>query len=247
MEYVPGPTIRSLLTLDGRLPPHLAVEYTAQAAEALDMAYQESHVMHRNLTPTNLMLDWWGRVKVMDFGLARVPGLPPMTTASTLLTSIAYASPEHLQGRSLDHRSDVYALGVMLYEMLTGSPPFVGRTPQEMVQAILAGPSLFPTHLFPALSPAFPQILVTALAVNRDARFAEAGVMAKALRELRLLVPSAPISDAFQEADAGARQEQGERASDFLPKPLTLPIRNPHTPLPGLLSYRAEAFQEERL
>ena len=236
MEYVPGPTIRSLLTLDGKLPHHLAAEYIAQAAEALDVAYHETHVIHRNLTATNLMLDWGGRLKVMDFGVARVPGLPPITTASTLIGSLASASPEYLQGRPLDHRSDVYALGVVLYEMLTGTLPFGGHTPQEVAQAILAGQLLAPTRMLPDLLPELEQILLIALAANPDARFAEAGLMAKALRSLPLSVPSAKAPGALREQHPPLPAQPTEGASRRLPKPLALPIRDPHTPVPGLLT-----------
>src|SRR5437763_4648634 len=75
MEYVQGPTIASLLHLDGAIPQHLAAEYAAQIAEALDSAYKERNVIHRDIKPENLMLDRWGKIKVMDFGLARATGL----------------------------------------------------------------------------------------------------------------------------------------------------------------------------
>ena len=246
MEYVPGPTIRSLLTLDGRLPQHLAAEYIAQAAEALDMAYHETHVIHRNLTTTNLMLDWWGRIKVMDFGLARVPDLPPITTASTLIGSLASASPEYLQGRPLDHRSDVYALGIVLYEMLTGTLPFGGHTLQEMAQAILAGQVLAPTHILPDLSPELEQILFIALAANPDARFAEAGLLAKALRNLPLSVPSAQVPRVYPEQHLPFSSQHTGETSHRLPKPLALPIRGPHTPVPGLLTPFSETYRHPK-
>lgn len=240
MEYVPGPTIRSLLTLDGWLPQRLAAEYIAQAAEALDVAYHETHVIHRNLTTTNLMLDWHGRLKVMDFGLAHVPGLPPITPASTLIGSLASASPEYLQGRPLDHRSDVYALGVALYEMLTGILPFGGNSPQEVAQAMLAGQPLAPTRTLLDLSPELEEILWIALAANPDARFAEASLMAKALRSLQWSLPSAKAPGARREHHSLLPSQHTESASRRLPKPLALPIRDPHTPVPGLLTPFAE-------
>jgi serine/threonine-protein kinase len=74
MEFVQGPTLHSLLRLDGSMPLHLAAEYVAQIADALDVAYRELNVIHRDIKPENLMLDRWGKIKVMDFGLARIPG-----------------------------------------------------------------------------------------------------------------------------------------------------------------------------
>jgi serine/threonine-protein kinase len=111
MEYVQGPTLRHLLRLDDKMPARLATEYIAQAADALEVASTEHYIIHRDLKPENLMLDRWGRLKVMDFGLARVPGLLEITEAQTLVGSLSYVSPEHLLGLPLDHRSDIYTLG----------------------------------------------------------------------------------------------------------------------------------------
>ncbi|MGB8348086.1 MAG: protein kinase, partial [Ktedonobacteraceae bacterium] len=109
MEYVQGPTLASLLHLDGIIPQYLAVEYAAQIADALDAAYQELHVIHRDIKPENLMLDRWGKIKVMDFGLARALGHQKITVAKTLVGSLYYASPEQVWGQTLDNRSDIYA------------------------------------------------------------------------------------------------------------------------------------------
>lgn len=192
MEYVQGPTIGSLLHLDGTMPQHLATEYIAQVAEALDAAYKERNVIHRDIKPENLMLDRWGRIKVMDFGLARAPGLQQITIAKTLVGSIYYASPEQIWGKPLDNRSDIYALGVVLYEMVTGQRPYSGRTLQELTQTITAGRILPPTVLNPELSPEVEGIILTAMATNRDERYAQASLMAEELRALQLRPPSLP-------------------------------------------------------
>ncbi len=244
MEYVEGPTLRLLLQLDGRIPQHLAAEYVAQAADALDAAYQACQVIHRDLKPEHLILDRRGRIKVMDFGLARALGLPQITTAKTLVGSLSYASPEQIRGKPLDQRSDMYALGIVLYELVTGSRPFSGRTLQELAQAITAGRFPPPTALMPDLSPGLEQILLTALAPNRDERFAQAGLLAKALRALHLHAPSAGESAPPQQKDPSAGVEP--TASSLLPTrpqaqrlytPLitsrfTLPLRERHAPLP---------------
>lgn len=190
MEYVQGPTISSLLHMDGSMPPHLAAEYIAQIADALDAAYEERHVIHRDIKPENLMLDRWGRIKVMDFGLARAPGLQQITAVRTLVGSVYYASPEQIWGKPLDNRSDIYALGVVLYEMVTGQRPFSGRTLQEVTQLITHGRFPPPGALNPALNPRLAQIILTAMAVHRDERFAQASLMAGELRALQLRAPS---------------------------------------------------------
>src|SRR5579859_3316762 len=159
MEYVQGPTIASLLQLDGTIPPYLAAEYGAQIADALDSAYRERNVIHRDIKPENLMLDRWGKIKVMDFGLARAPGHLQITLAKTLVGSIYYASPEQVWRQTLDNRSDIYALGVVLYEMVSGHRPFTGRTLPQLTQAIVGGTLRPPSSFNPDLSQELEQII----------------------------------------------------------------------------------------
>jgi len=186
MEYIQGPTIGSLLLIDGFLPLYLATEYTAQIADALDSAYKERNVIHRDIKPENLMLDRWGKIKVMDFGLARAPGQLQITLAKTLVGSIYYASPEQVWGQTLDNRSDIYALGVVLYEMVTGHRPFTGRTLPELTQAIVGGTLRPPSTYNPEISKELEQIILTSMARNRDERYENAGLMAQDLRSLNL-------------------------------------------------------------
>lgn len=189
MEFVQGPTIGSLLQIDTVMPQHLAAEYAAQIADALDFAYKERNVIHRDIKPENLMLDRWGKIKVMDFGLARAPGHQQITVAKTLVGSIYYASPEQVWGQTLDNRSDIYALGVVLYEMVTGQRPFTGRTLPELTTAIVSGPLRRPGTLNPELSSGLERIILTAMSRQRDDRYAQADFMAQELRELRLQAP----------------------------------------------------------
>ncbi len=186
MEFVQGPTLANLLYLDGVIPPHLAVEYTAQIAEALDAAYSERHVIHRDIKPENLMLNRWGKVKVMDFGLARAPGHQAITVAKTLVGSIYYSSPEQIWGQTLDNRSDIYALGVVLYEMVCGQRPFGGRSMPEITQNITNGRLQPPSVYNPHIPPTLEQIIMKALSRDRNARYFTAGMMAHELRNLNL-------------------------------------------------------------
>src|SRR5579863_1564766 len=186
MEFVQGPTIANLLHLDGTIPLYFATEYAAQIAEALDAAYGERNVIHRDIKPENLMLDRWGKVKVMDFGLAHATGHQRITIAKTLVGSIYYASPEQVWGQQLDNRSDIYALGVVLYEMVTGQRPFVGRSLPELTQAIISGP-LKPPGIFNAdIPPELEHIILTAMSRDRQQRYEQAILMAQALRSLNL-------------------------------------------------------------
>src|SRR5437660_1166368 len=186
MEYVQGPTLANLLHLDGTLPQYLAAEYTAQIADALDAAYRERHVIHRDIKPENLMLNRWGKIKVMDFGLARATGHQRITVAKTLVGSIYYASPEQVWGQMLDNRSDIYALGVVLYEMVTGKRPFTGRSMPELTQTIIRGTPQPPRAINPGVVPQLEEIILTALSRDREMRYDSAGHMAQFLRALHL-------------------------------------------------------------
>jgi len=190
MEFVQGPTLANLLYLDGIIPQHLAVEYAAQIADALDVAYQERNVIHRDIKPENLMLDRWGKIKVMDFGLARAPGHRAITVAKTLVGSIYYASPEQVWGHTLDNRSDIYALGVVLYEMVSGHRPFTGRSMPELTKAIVEGKLRPPSTLNAEIAPNLEKIILTALARDRRLRYTDACVMAQELRALGFKAPT---------------------------------------------------------
>jgi eukaryotic-like serine/threonine-protein kinase len=194
MEYVQGPTLASLLHMDKTIPQHLAAEYAAQIADALDTAYKEHHIIHRDIKPENLMLDRWGKIRVMDFGLARAPGLQRITIAKTLVGSIYYASPEQVWGQTLDNRSDIYALGVVLYEIVSGHRPFTGRTIPEVTQAITSGVLLPPSTYNPEISVALERIILKAMAGDRNQRYDDAGLMAYELRELHLKPPPHPTA-----------------------------------------------------
>src|SRR5437588_988053 len=195
MEFVQGPTLASLISIDGMILQHLAAEYAAQIAEALDAAYRERNVIHRDIKPENLMLDRWGKIKVMDFGLARATGLQKITIAKTLVGSIYYASPEQVWGHTLDNRSDIYALGVVLYEMVSGQRPFVGRSLPELTQAITGGPVQPPSIFMPELSAELEQIILVAMARNRNERYEQAMLMAQALRALNVQAPTHFLPD----------------------------------------------------
>jgi len=215
MEYIQGPTLSNLLYLDGTIPQHLALEYGAQIADALDAAYKERDVIHRDIKPENLMLNRWGKIKVMDFGLARATGHQPITVARTLVGSIYYASPEQVWGYTLDNRSDVYALGVVLYEMVTGQRPFTGRSMPELTQAIVAGPVCLPSTLNEEVTPELERVILTAIARDREERYEDAGLMARDLRALQLQ-PTTPLTQSPE--SISIRQGLRERVTIQPPK-----------------------------
>ncbi len=139
MEYYPGATAGQLLKQSKRLAPKHVVDIAGQTADALAYAHANGHLVHRDIKPENLMVGAGWRIKVLDFGLARVLGAKSITSAGTVVGSLYYVSPEQLRNKTLDGRSDVYALGVSMYEMLSGRRPFLGQTFTELTTAILKG------------------------------------------------------------------------------------------------------------
>lgn len=126
-ELVTGESLSSLLAREGPLPPTRAVEIASQVCRALSAAHAEG-VVHRDVKPGNVMLTEDGRVKVVDFGIARAAGSEAVTRSGLVLGSAPYLSPEQARGEPGEPRSDLYGLGCVLYEMLTGRPPFAGET-----------------------------------------------------------------------------------------------------------------------
>ncbi|WP_437496636.1 serine/threonine protein kinase [Sorangium sp. So ce1099] len=133
LEYLDGQTLRSVLGAAGRLPWPEAVRITAGVASALAAAHgQAPPVIHRDLKPENIMVQKDGGVKVMDFGIAKVVEAMNQTNTQSVGT-LQYMSPEQIDARSIDHRSDLYCLGLILYEALTGRPPFQSASPRELL------------------------------------------------------------------------------------------------------------------
>lgn len=185
MEFFDGTTAGQILKQRGRLPIGQVVEITAQAADALNYAHVHGHLVHRDIKPENLLVDRWCRVKVLDFGLARVEGLHSITRVGTVVGSLYYVSPEQLIGRQLDGRADVYALGISMYEMLTGQRPYRGRTLTEMTEMIIGGKPPPLSQLEPSVPPQLEAIVQRAMARDLDRRYASAGEMHADLRALQ--------------------------------------------------------------
>jgi len=137
MEYVDGPTLASLLK-DGPLPADVTAILGARVASALDHAHF-SRIIHRDIKPANIMINKAGEVKLMDFGIAKDEGLEQLTKEGIAIGTPAYMSPEQVMGQPLDPRTDMFSLGVVLYECLTGRRPFTGATAGEVFARIRDG------------------------------------------------------------------------------------------------------------
>ena len=161
MELLQGETLRACLDREGRLDPQMAARVTRQVAEALDYAHNKG-VIHRDLKPSNIMLERSGGVKVMDYGIARAQRLEGLTTTGAFLGTPSYAAPETVEAAS-QPRSDLYSLGVVFFEMLTGSLPFRGDTAFAVLRSHCTTPPPVPSSLNYALPEVLDRIVLRLL------------------------------------------------------------------------------------
>lgn len=181
MELLDGRELRDLIR-GGSLAPSEAVEIAARVAEALAAAHERG-VVHRDVKPGNIMVLADGRVKIMDFGIARLRDPDVKTATGMLLGSPRYMSPEQVSGEHFDHRADIFSLGVVLYEMLTGVTPFSGEDISQLMFQVVNGSFVPPSHVNRALPPVLDYIIARALKKRPDERYGSAEELAADLRE----------------------------------------------------------------
>jgi beta-lactam-binding protein with PASTA domain len=204
MEYVRGETLKQRLRRDGALPPDEAVPIALAVLSALGAAHARA-IVHRDVTSYNVMLDQGGRVVVTDFGIARM-GDSALTRTGAMMGTSSYLSPEQAQGRQADERSDLYNLGVVLYEMLTGRVPFRGETDVAVAMQHVSTAPPNPRTLAPGVSEALAGVVMRALSKNPDDRYQTAEEFAAALRKARRpgRAPDDGVGAAGAPATAGA-------------------------------------------
>lgn len=191
MEYVEGESIEKLLA-SGVLSVRDSVAYAAQVLDALGYAHERG-VVHRDIKPANIMRTASGQVKLLDFGIARMKKDRSLTEAGHAVGSLYYMSPEQIKGSEPDPRSDLYSLGVTLYEMVTGRRPFQGDSEYSVMVAHLEQTPLAPVEIVPGVPPALSDIIVMSMAKDPAQRFQTAQAFAGALRSMAQAgAPSAP-------------------------------------------------------
>jgi beta-lactam-binding protein with PASTA domain/tRNA A-37 threonylcarbamoyl transferase component Bud32 len=180
MEYVQGENLKDYLSRRGPLTPQTVAEMGQQVAAALAHAHCRG-IIHRDIKPHNLLVSPEGQVKVTDFGIARAAAASSLTETGVVLGSVHYFSPEQAQGGAVDARSDIYALGVVLYELLTGEPPFTGDSPIAIALSHLDSEPPAVAELCPHVPEDLEQAIMKAMAKDPAHRYQTAGELNRAL------------------------------------------------------------------
>ena len=192
MEYVPGNSLKALVRERGALDPVVAIDIVTQILQAARFAHARG-VIHRDFKPHNVILDEEGRARVTDFGIAYA-GASDMTVTGSIMGTAQYLSPEQAQGHTISTSSDLYSIGVILYELLTGAVPFDGDTAVAIAFKQVSAQPPAPSAVNPAVPPALDQIVLRALAKDPADRYGSAEEFIAALREVRSQLP-APAQD----------------------------------------------------
>ena len=235
MEFLDGRTLKELLIRNGPTPVPIAIDYARQILGALSFAHRNG-IVHRDIKPHNIIVRPDGRLKVTDFGIAR-SGASQMTEAGSIVGTAQYLSPEQARGAPVDPRSDLYSLGIVLYEMLTGKVPFTGDTPVEIAMKHLSQVPEPPSKLRSDVPHDLDAVVMRALAKDPDQRYGSAEEMdADLARVARGVAVSRETEDAMTQVLSGA----GETASQTL---VTRPRTLATPPIPP--AYRTPYYDYE--
>jgi serine/threonine-protein kinase len=194
MEFLEGRELRDILNdTRGALPVDQAIDIVAQVAQGLAYAHEHG-IVHRDVKPSNIMVVHDGHVKITDFGIARMASAAVRTQTGMVLGSPKYMSPEQVVGKVTDQRSDIFSLGVMLYEMLTGRAPFTGENINAIMYQTLNAVPPAPSSLNPAVPEMLNFIVAKAIAKGVEDRYQNAREMANDLRACRSSLPPSPAA-----------------------------------------------------
>jgi beta-lactam-binding protein with PASTA domain/predicted Ser/Thr protein kinase len=207
MEYVEGRTLKEIIREKGAAPPEAAIDITLQILRAARYAHKRG-LVHRDIKPHNVLIDHDGRVRVADFGIARAV-TSDVTETGAIMGTAQYIAPEQAQGHPVDARSDLYSIGVVLYELLTGRVPFDAETPVTVALMQVNEPPIPPMELKPDLPPALDAIVMRALEKDPARRFADADEFIAALESARQapqqVIAPPPVVEEVVEEEPGRR------------------------------------------
>ena len=181
IEYMRGRTLKDIIQEKGRLPEPVAGQIAIRILSALQHAH-DNGIIHRDIKPQNVLVNAEGLVKVADFGIARVAGSNTLTKGDNVMGSVHYFSPEQARGDDVTAASDIYSVGVVMYEMLTGKVPFDGDTPVSIALQHISAPPVPPSQIADGISPAMEQVVLTAMSKDMRSRYHDAADMARAIR-----------------------------------------------------------------
>jgi serine/threonine protein kinase len=193
MEYLDGRSLKELIVARGPAPIHLAVDYTRQILAAIRFAHRHG-IVHRDIKPHNVLVDGEGRLKVTDFGIARA-GVSQMTEAGSIIGTAQYLSPEQAKGAPVDQTSDLYSVGVVLYELLTGEVPFSGDTPVEIAMKHLSTVPEPPSSKRADVPRELDMVVMRALGKDPSERYQSAEEMDADLRRINRGVAISPVTE----------------------------------------------------
>jgi serine/threonine-protein kinase len=234
MEFLDGRTLKELVVRNGPTPIPIAIDYARQILQALAFAHRHG-IVHRDIKPHNIVVGRDGRLKVTDFGIAR-SGASQMTEVGSIVGTAQYLSPEQARGAQVDPRSDLYSLGIVMYEMLTGKVPFTGEAPLEIAMKHLQKTADPPSTLRPEVPKSLDAVVMRALAKDPDERFDSAEEMDA---DLARVARGLAVSRRTEEAATQVMRAEDATSATMVVRPRTTPPAPPVYRPPG-------AYYEER-
>ena len=215
MEYIKGKTLNELIKDKGRLNSNAVVSISKQIASALDCAHKH-HIIHRDIKPHNIIIDENLNVKVTDFGIARIATSSTITYTSSVLGTVHYISPEQAKGKFIDEKSDIYSLGVVMYEMVTGRVPFDTDNAVGIAMQHINEPLVEPIKLVPNLEPWLNATIVKCMEKNPENRFESAESLIRALEDKSVGTnPKATFNDNTNRALYRESVYKADKQKDF--------------------------------
>jgi beta-lactam-binding protein with PASTA domain/predicted Ser/Thr protein kinase len=237
MEYLSGRSLKELIVGRGPTPIRIAIDYTRQVLAALGFAHRHG-IVHRDIKPHNVVVDADGRLKVTDFGIAR-SGASQMTEVGSIIGTAQYLSPEQARGSPVDQRSDVYSVGIVLYEMLTGKVPFTGDTPLEIAMKHLSEVPVPPSEIRSDVPDDLDLVVLRALAKDPEDRYQTAGDMDADLARIQR---GLSVADETAEAATSVLAGAGISGAPTIiaPRPTQVAPTQPPPPTPPAAYYGYE-------
>jgi len=220
MEYVPGHTLRDVITREAPLPPRRVLALVEPLLLALSAAH-DARIIHRDVKPENVLITPTGHVKVADFGLARAITARSQATTGVLIGSVSYLAPELVLNEGADARCDVYAVGAVMYEMLTGSKPHTGETPIQVAYQHVHADVPAPSSQVPGIPPYLDALVSRATARDRDQRSADARVLLHQVRRVRSALEADLPDDVELTQDLRLHRIVAARSDDLLETSVT--------------------------